>query len=466
MATMPQNRNPIRPVEDGQRTQEPAAVSQLRPGIDQLREIWGNVYEVLVRRRRVFAVVAGALASLFVLAILLQTSQYVASSLVLVKFGRELVYQNEVGKGQTLTSRDKQTMINSELAIVHSRPVLQQVARGVGLDKLYPDLAEGVAEVKSDGKVADDDPAVTLFYTQAAERLGESITAQALPDADVLSIAFQYPDPAIAETTVAELVNRYIEAHLEAYGAPGIATFLDRRVLDYEKRLDASEKQLQEFETQHAAFALESPQTTLMQWRDETLQQLSDVENQIAAIRSRHQGDAAVAEARNTEMRLRLDADQLEGRLRKDTDKRIAVVQSFIAGRRAEVERDAAAFARKKGELEAKLVQIERELKELPTLSAEYRRLRRERDADEEQYATYRQRARDARVASEMDREKISSISIIQPASTAPEPVWPPSKAATIPIALVLAVISGGLAAVFAERLGGTGIAWLDEEPR
>ena len=79
---------------------------------------------------------------------------------MLVKFGRELVYQNEVGKDdQTLTSRDKQTMINSELAIVHSRPVLQQVAHNVGLDKLYPDLAEAAAEVKSDGKVADDDPA-------------------------------------------------------------------------------------------------------------------------------------------------------------------------------------------------------------------------------------------------------------------------------------------------------------------
>ena len=97
---------------------------------------------MLRRRQRVFAIVAGGLASLLVLAILLQTSLFEASSLVLVKFGRELLYQSEVGKEQTLTARDKQTMINSELAIVHSRPVLQKVARGVGLEKLYPDLAE------------------------------------------------------------------------------------------------------------------------------------------------------------------------------------------------------------------------------------------------------------------------------------------------------------------------------------
>jgi uncharacterized protein involved in exopolysaccharide biosynthesis len=297
----------------------------------------------------------------------------------------------------------------------------------------------------------------------AAERLAASISAQALPEADVLTVSFQHPDPVTARITVKELVNRFIEAHLEAYGAPAIATFLDRRVAEYEKRLDASEKRLQEFETAHAAFALESPQTTLMQWRDETIRQLSEAESQIAAIRARGHEDGAAAEAHNEQMRLQLQAEQLDGTLRKDTDSRIRVVQRFIAGRRAEVEREVSVFDRKKTELEKRLAQIELELKELPTLSAEYRRLRRERDADEEQYATYRQRLRDARVSSDMDREKIASISIIQPASIAPEPVWPPSRMATIPLALALSLIFGALAAVLAERLGGTGIAWLDE---
>jgi uncharacterized protein involved in exopolysaccharide biosynthesis len=463
MASKSQNRNPIRPIDDGPRQDGVTTPLALRPGIDQLKEIWADLYEVLQRRVRVFAVVAGSLAFVLLSAILLQTSEFEASSLVLVKFGRELMYQNEVGKEQTVTSRDKQMMINSEIAILHSRPVLEQAARVVGLDKLYPDLAEEAAAVKEEQKVGDDDPAVALLYAQAGERLGESMTTQALPDADVMSVAFRHPDPATAKIAVGALVDRFIEAHLEAYGTPAIAPFLDRRVADYEKRLDASEKRLLEFETAHSAFALESPQTTLMQWRDETLKQLSEVESQMAAIRTRHHEDAAVAEARNAQMRLQLQADQLEGKLRKDTDKQLEVVQGFIAGRRAETEREVGGFARKKNELEDRLVQTERELKEFPGLSAEYRSLRRERDADEEQYSTYRQRLRDARLSSEMDQEKITSISVIQPASTAPQPVWPPSKAATIPTALVLALVAGGLAAVLAERLGGTGIAWLDE---
>jgi uncharacterized protein involved in exopolysaccharide biosynthesis len=62
-----------------------------------------------------------------------------------------------------------------------------------------------------------------------------------------------------------------------------------------------------------------------------------------------------------------------------------------------------------------------------------------------------------------MDQEKIASISIIQPASAAPDPVWPPSQAVSLPIALLLSLIVGGLVAVVVDRMGGTSIPWLDE---
>jgi uncharacterized protein involved in exopolysaccharide biosynthesis len=379
-----------------------------------------------------------------------------------VKFGRELVYQTEVGAEQTLTARDKETVINSELAILHSRPVLREVGRTVGLEKLYPDLGEAVAEAETAPASESRDREIALLYAQAAERVGASLSAQGLPDADVLSISFQHADPIVAEATVTALVHRFLEAHLEAYGEGGMATFLDRRVASYLERLDASEKQLLEFETQHAAFALESPQTTLMQWRDEILQDLTEVENRMASVRMRHMEDAAVAEARNALMNLQLEAEQLVGGLREDAEARIQVVQRFIGGRRAEVEREVRILEEKTVQLQEQLAEIDRELVAFPTLSAEYRRLRRERDADEEQYATYQRRLRDARLSSDMDREKIASISIIQPASTGPDPVSPPSKALTIPIALLLSLVAGGLVAVLADRLGGTSVAWLD----
>lgn len=462
----PTNPNPIRPFGEGRSPDSPRealpAPPALRPGIEQLRELVEDGLDLLIRRLRVFAVVAGSVGVILLLAILLQTPVYEATSLLLVKFGRELVYQTEVGTEQTLTARDKETVINSELAILHSRPVLREVGRAVGLATLYPDLGEAVAELEATPPSESRDREIALLYAQAAERVGESVSAQALPDADVLSISFQHEDPIVAEATVTALVSRFLEAHLKAYGEPEMATFLDERVASYQARLDASEKELLEFETEHAAFALESPQTTLMKWRDETLQDLSEVENQMSTVRMRHMEDAAVAEARNTLMNLQLDAEKLVGDLKKETEARIGVVKRVIAQRRAEVEREVYILEKKKETLAQKLGQIEQELVQFPTLSAEYRRLRRERDADEEQYATYLRRLRDARLSSDMDREKIASISIIQPASTAPAPVWPPRKALSIPMALVLALVAGGLVAVLADRLGGTSVPWLD----
>jgi hypothetical protein len=64
------------------------------------------------------------------------------------------------------------------------------------------------------------------------------------------------------------------------------------------------------------------------------------------------------------------------------------VEQRFIDNRKAEVEREVRVFDEKRRSLQDKVQQTEQELKEFTTLSAEYRALRRERDADEEQNAT------------------------------------------------------------------------------
>ena len=108
---------------------------------------------------------------------------------------------------------------------------------------------------------------------------------------------------------------------------------------------------------------------------------------------------------------------------------------------------------------------FKQELANLPRLSTQYRRLRRDRDADEEQYRTYKRRLRDARHSGEMDRQKIASINVIQPGTPSARPIWPPSKPASASLALVLAAIAGGLAAVATDRFGPTGIVWLDGKP-
>jgi len=469
----PETLRPAEPPRDGP---DAGPGDAARPGIEQLGDIVREGVAVLDRQRRGFFFAGGGLAVLLLAAIALQTPVYESTSLLLVKFGRELVYQPEVGADQTFAPRDKASVINSELAIVRSRPVLQGAVRAVGLEAVYPDLAAmlppaddeaGAAAGEGTAEGSDESPEAQLVYAEAAERLQAAVTAQALPETDVLEIGFQHPDPIVAARTVNALVDRFLEAHLTAFGEPEVVAFLEQRVAEYQARLDESEQALLEFEKEHAAFALENPQSILLQWRDEARAELENVEAQMAAIRLRHlQEDATVSEARNTLLRLQMEATTVEGQLRRDTQEQIRVVQRFIANRKEEMNEELASLQTKKDALQKQLTVTSRELSELPALSVRYRSLRRQRDADEEQYGTYSRRLRDARLSTEMDREKLASINVIQMASPSPRPVWPPRKSLSVPVALVLALGAGVLCAIALDRIGPTGIAWLDGEQR
>jgi uncharacterized protein involved in exopolysaccharide biosynthesis len=436
-----------------------------RPGIEQIRDIVARSVDALRRRQRIFWTTALGVGAVLALAIGLQTPLYESTSLMLVKFGRELVYTPQIGTDRSFVAQDKEAVINSELAIMRSQPVLEGVVRAVGVDVLYPGLADALAEARAGaGESGEETPAEQLLVSEAAERLRLSLATQALPEADVIQVSYQHPDPIVAANTVNSLVDRFLDAHLSAFAQPEVVNFLGNRVAAYEERLAESEKTLREFQTAHPAFALDDPQAVLVQQRDEIRMELRDLENQMSSVRLRHlQEDASVAQARNQLLTLEVEASRLEGRLLEETRDQIAVVKRFIAQRKTEVDQELAALEARHRALQADLEQTQTELKQMPTLSAEYRRLARERDGDEEQYRTYSKRLRDARLSSEMDRERIASINVIQPASPAPRPVWPPSKGMSIAFSSVLALLAALLLVVGLDRIGPTGIAWLDE---
>lgn len=466
-----QDGRPVRPVDESM-TPPPA----LRPGIEQIREIVERAWSLVQRQRRGFLSVFAAVATLLLLAIAIQTPLYESSSLLLVKFGRELVYQPEVGAEQTVVPRDKESVINSELAIARSRPVLEAALRELGIAAVFPDLGEALAELRSaEGADAESDTASlaadpseasaaeALIYAEAVDRLQGSVTAQALPEADVLHLAYAHPDPLVAMKYVNALVDSFLDAHLTAFGEPRVVAFLEERVKEYQERLDVSETAVLEFETEHAAFALDNPQSALVEWRTAAQTQLTEIDSQMAAIRLRHlQEDTSVAEARAKMLQLQMEASQLDGALLKESEEQLGIVRRFIGQRKYEMGGELAVLEKKKEAVQEELDRTVQELSEMPTLSARYRALVRKRDADEEQYRTYAKRLGDARMSSEMDREKIASINVIEPATPSARPTWPPSMALSIPVAVVLALLAGSLAAIVLDRFGPSGIAWLD----
>jgi uncharacterized protein involved in exopolysaccharide biosynthesis len=473
--------NPIRPISDRSTPVDPAAdrrseasssgASAARtrapsPGIDQVREVVGHAIGVVRARRKLFRGVFLGVAALLTATILLQTPLYESTSLMLVKFGRELVYRPEIGTDRSFVSPDKAAVINSELAILRSRPVLEGVVREIGVPVLYPSMADDYAEaVKLRSESGDESSAETLMIAEAAERLRLALTSQALPEADVIQVSIQHPDPIVAADAVNQLVEQFLDAHLSAFAQPEVVQFLEGRVSSFEDRLAESEQALRNFQSEHSAFALEDPYAVLIQQREQTRLLLNEIDNQKAAIRLRHmQEDASVGQARNQLLNLEVEASRREGRLLQETRAQIEVVKKFIAQRKAEVNGELQSLEAHRKVVEQELAEIELELKEMPALTSAYRGLASERDGDEEQYRTYRKRLHEARISSEMDRERIASINVIQRATPTPRPVWPPSKPVGVAVALVLALIAAVLTVIGLDRIGPVGVAWLDEQ--
>jgi uncharacterized protein involved in exopolysaccharide biosynthesis len=335
---------------------------------------------------------------------------------------------------------------------MRSEPVVAAVVSSVGLANLYPDLGEQAAEVTGE---PDAEHTVSVLQAKAAERLREALVVLALPDADVLQVSFRHPNAAIAQSAVNSLIDRFTEAHLGAFGEPEVVKFLEERVSTNRTNLDKAEGQLREFELKHPVFSDEMPQAALEKRLQELRAQVDAIDAQINQVRLSAVGDnTALGQAQRERLALEMEASRVKGRLRENTDKRIGVVKQFIAARRGELDAQIGTLQKRRNELQNDLEESEAEREHLPALSSQYRQLRRERDALEEEYNTYQKRLADAHVSHEMDNEKIESISVFQKATLAPEAVWPLPPALGSVVVIVLSALTAALAATVAEYYG------------
>ncbi len=91
-----------------------------------------------------------------------------------------------------------------------------------------------------------------------------------------------------------------------------------------------------------------------------------------------------------------------------------------------------------KAGIEKQLESIDEKLSELVNLQLRYQQLQRQRKIYEDNYLLYSKKAEEFRITGEMDKWKIASVQIINPATPPLDPVWPKKKL----IILVASVIS------------------------
>jgi len=195
---------------------------------------WDDLRSTLLRNRWLIAaiavmVVVGAYASLqFV------SWKYEASARVLVKLGRENTeLPAAVLKGGLLTTGVRKEEINSEIQLLTSEDLIEQVVNDMGYERFMfapkrPDNLFGL--IKYYLKIAYrvfkstvDDAAIALgLHPEYTDRqkvvmaLQRNLQVVRVKDSDVIGIRLRLPDPGLAVATVDKLLDDYVDRHLRS----------------------------------------------------------------------------------------------------------------------------------------------------------------------------------------------------------------------------------------------------------
>lgn len=132
------------------------------------------------------------------------TPVYRAESGILVKTGREYLAQGDEASSMSAPTSTKQEGINSEMALITSRAVIQATIDSIGLANLYPDLLESP-------------PRSTTVQDAAIEAFTKDMGVDVVKLSNIFNVAFEAGSPAKAEMVLNRLIDVYIAKHIEVF---------------------------------------------------------------------------------------------------------------------------------------------------------------------------------------------------------------------------------------------------------
>ncbi len=447
-----------------------------------------DVYYVLFRHKYKMILFFCGIVGLSVLATLGAAARYRSEAKLLVRIGRESVALDPTATtGQIINvGQSRESEINSELAILKSRELVEQVVDALGAAAVL-NRASGTAP-----------PRGAAHRSRAIVTLMDNLQIEAVKDSSIITVSHQAPSPRLARDVVEKLIEFYLDKHIAAHRTPGSHQFFSQLTGEVADNLAKAEQELQGFKNETGIASLTDQRRTLLERITSLQQEAERTDAALAASRSRTgalktrlaqmpatittEQTTGLADGTTELMRQRLYELQLqeqqllskftqESEMVREVRRQIVEARKLLDqedGTRTQVttgvnqarqqtemalldeEATLASLAAQAGLLKAQLAGAEQEFKHLIDNETRLARLQREREMQETKFRRYSENLEQARVDQALEMEKISNISVVQSASL---PLRPESTGRQLKLAL------GLLLAVF----GSVGVALLFE---
>ena len=433
----------------------------------------------LFRRRALvlftfLAVIAGT-----IIVTLLLPNRYSARMKILVKNQRvDLAITPEAtsgGAAPTVDNEVSENQINSEIELLTSNDLLTQVVNETGL-----------AKADSGGWFGKPAPEAARVE-KAVNALSKDLTITPVRKANIITVSYSSGSPQITAAVLKKLGELYLEKHLKLNHPAGASDFFKEKAEEYESQLKQSEQRLTDFQQSNNLIVLsQQKDLTLVRTADakakmldaetalsEATDRITRVEEQLASIprrvvtQSKQVPNQYSAERLNTMLvELQNRRTQLltkfrpEDRLVKEVDEQIRMTREAAnkAEQKTNLEEatdlnplrqnletelsrarlDQVAARARRDTLKSQLQQYENSLKTLEGNTATHDDLQRQKREAEDNYQLYAKKREEARIADELDRQKITNVSIAE-AATVPQIPSSPNRPMNLIIGVVLA---------------------------
>jgi capsular exopolysaccharide synthesis family protein len=431
---------------------------------------------------------------------------YRSEAKLLVRLGRESVTLDPtVTTGQTINvSQNRESEVNVELEILKSRELLEKVAESIGSDTLLRRSAQKFFNKSVDAKVIGETPLqATAEVTntesnseqsnparpsdnrdRAVRAVMKNLQVKTQKDSSIISISYESESPKLAQNVIDTLINYYLEKHIAVHQTPGSDQFFLQQVSDSNDTLALFEKELQailshiadlEGQTGAAEVELAACQAKVQAYQ----KRLSNIPETLITQETTGFSSQAVDLMRAKLYELQLEEHDLLSKFTEESEQ-VRMIRKKVAEAQMLLDKEVAKTGRIEvsrginplytqtqsalsieqanlSSIQTKIVNLKEQLaterEKLKTINeADFKMtsLRREIDIQQAKYQRYSEKLDQARIDHALDREKISNISVVQPATF---PTFPVSQRRSLKLALGILV----------GMLGGVGLAFFFE---
>jgi uncharacterized protein involved in exopolysaccharide biosynthesis len=369
--------------------------------------------------------------------------------------------QTTGGPASAVENEVSENQINSEIELLTSKDLLTQVVTECGLAKTAKGWFSGT-------------PTQAVAVEKAVNALAKDLVITPVRKANVITITYSSDSPQVSAAVLKKLGELYLEKHLKLNHPTGASDFFTNRADEYETQLKQAEQQMTDFQQSNNLVVLsQQKELTLQKTADakskllesetalnEATNRIARVEQQLASIpkrvitQSRQLPNQYSAERLNTmivELQNRrtqlLTKFRPEDRLVREVDEQIRTTREALmkAEQKTAVEENTdlnplrqtletelsrarleqtGARARR-DTLSGQLQQYEAALKKLEGDTVKHNDLQRQVKESTDNYQLYAKKREEARIADELDRQKITNVSIAEAATVAQIPSSP-----------------------------------------